>query len=165
VAVTATANWAKKGPIPALSARKNCSQGGLNITATNEGDEDFLFELMETEYTIEAGASRTVTVPLQEDQSYDFTITGPHGFEKNFRSVLDCRTTDSAADNTYEVASAPSPASIGGTGGDVNLAETGGSSATPMIAGIAIVLVAVGGVTVFVMRRKQAPGGPEAERE
>jgi TQXA domain-containing protein len=165
VSVTATANWAKKGPIPALSARKNCSQGGLDIMATNEGDEDFIFELMETEYTIEAGASRTVTVPLREDQSYDFTINGSNGFVKNFRGVLDCRTTDSAVYNTYEVASAPNPASIGGTGGDVNLADTGGSSATPMIAGIAIAMVAVGGVTVFVMRRKQASGAPEAERE
>ncbi|NBM15556.1 Cys-Gln thioester bond-forming surface protein [Streptomyces sp. GC420] len=159
VSVTATANWARKGAIPALSAQKNCEKHGLDITAANEGDEDFTFELMGIEYTIAAGTSRTVTIPLQEDQAYDFTITGPHGFERNFRGVLDCETAGTTAANDYEVASAPSPASAGGTGADVNLADTGGGSATPMIAGIAVAMVVAGSATVFVMRRKNTAGG------
>jgi LPXTG-motif cell wall-anchored protein len=45
---------------------------------------------------------------------------------------------------------APSPAA-----GSANLAETGGGSNTGMIAGIAGALVAVGGGTVFMMRRRK----------
>ncbi|MDG4860797.1 Cys-Gln thioester bond-forming surface protein, partial [Streptomyces sp. T-3] len=91
VSATATANWAKKGAIPALSAQKNCAKGGVDITAGNEGDEAFTFELMGLKHTIEAGKSQTVTIPLQEDQAYDFTITGPNGFAKRFKGVFDCK--------------------------------------------------------------------------
>ncbi|KPC74054.1 peptidase, partial [Streptomyces sp. NRRL WC-3753] len=79
---TATAHWAGKGAIPAVSAEKNCSASGIDLTASNQGDEDFTFELMGVKHTIGAGRTQTVTVPLKEDQAYDFTITGPNGFEK-----------------------------------------------------------------------------------
>lgn len=45
---------------------------------------------------------------------------------------------------------APSPAA----GGSQNLAETGGGSNTGMIAGVAAVLVAAGGGTIFALRRR-----------
>ncbi|MFE0100296.1 Cys-Gln thioester bond-forming surface protein [Streptomyces sp. NPDC059009] len=158
VSATATANWAKKGAVPALSAEKNCAKGGVDITASNKGDEPFTFRLMGFKHTIEAGASRTVTIPLQEDQPYDFTIKGPNGFEKRFKGVLDCRTAGSTVGNKAQPASEPSPASAGGaSGGGGDLAETGGSNATPMIAGIAIVLVVLGGATVLVLRKKKDP--------
>ncbi|WP_333766994.1 LAETG motif-containing sortase-dependent surface protein [Streptomyces sp. IBSBF 2435] len=48
---------------------------------------------------------------------------------------------------------APSPA-----GGTSNLAETGGGSNTGMIAGVAAVLVAAGGGTVFMLRRRNPAG-------
>ncbi|MFF4283583.1 Cys-Gln thioester bond-forming surface protein [Streptomyces kronopolitis] len=56
----------------------------------------------------------------------------------------------------------PSPASAGGSttgeqGG--NLAETGSSSATPIIAGLAIVLVTIGGASVLFLRKKKV-GSP-----
>lgn len=92
VAAKASATWATKGPIPAVSAEKNCAKGGVDITASNEGDEDFVFELKGEKYTIPAGQSKTVTIPVAEDEAYDFTITGPNGFEKNFKGVLDCET-------------------------------------------------------------------------
>lgn len=159
VSATATANWAVTGPVPALSARRNCADNGVDITAANKGDEAFTFRLMGFEHTIPAGGSRTVTVPLQEDQPYDFTILGPNGFQQRFAGVLDCETQDSAAGAAVQTLSDPSPALAGGapaTG--VNLAETGSSSATPMIAGMAIVLLVIGGGVVLLVGKKEQQG-------
>ncbi|MET8676339.1 Cys-Gln thioester bond-forming surface protein [Streptomyces sp. NPDC004647] len=164
VTATATANWAKKGASPALTAEKNCAKGGVDITASNEGDEPFTFELQGTKHTIEAGKSETVTVPVTEDQAYDFTITGPNGFEKKFSGVLDCKTAEIPSGGTDEPVSEPSAATTGGsdggsTGGEGDLAETGSSNATPMIAGIAVAFLAVGGGTVFFLRKRRATAG------
>ncbi|MFJ8020220.1 Cys-Gln thioester bond-forming surface protein [Streptomyces sp. NPDC096311] len=158
VAATATANWAKEGAIPALSATTNCAKGGVDVTATVTGDTPFTFELMGAEHTVAAGKSLTVTVPLQEDQAYDFTLTGPNGFEKHFTGMLDCKTQGSASDITTQTVGEPSPAlaSADSTGG-TNLAETGGSGATPVIAGIAFALLVIGGAAVFLLRKKKAP--------
>jgi TQXA domain-containing protein/LPXTG-motif cell wall-anchored protein len=158
VSATATANWAKEGAIPALSATTNCAKGGVDVTATVTGDAPFTFELMGAEHTVAAGKSLTVTVPLQEDQAYDFTLTGPNGFEKHFTGMLDCKTQGSASDITTQTVGEPSPAlaSADSTGG-TNLAETGGSGATPIITGIAVALVVIGGAAVFLLRKKKAP--------
>lgn len=161
VSAAATANWADKGAIPAVSAQKNCDKNGVDITAANQGDEAFTFELMGESHTIEAGKSETITVPLKEDQAYDFTIKGPNGFEKTFKGLLDCKTEGgSTGGSTAQPSSQPSPASVGGSstsGGSGDLAQTGSSSATPVIAGIAIALVVVGGAAVFLVRRKKTP--------
>ncbi|MCT9104622.1 Cys-Gln thioester bond-forming surface protein [Streptomyces mirabilis] len=158
VSATATANWAKEGAIPALSATTNCAKGGVDVTATVTGDAPFTFELKGAEHTVAAGKALTVTVPLQEDQAYDFTLTGPNGFEKHFTGMLDCKTQGSASDITTQTVGEPSPAlaSTDSTGG-TNLAETGGSGATPIIAGIAVALVVIGGTAVFLLRKKRAP--------
>ncbi len=159
VSATATANWAKSGAIPALSAEKNCAKGGVDITAANEGDEAFTFELMGFEHTVEAGASQTVTIPLQEDQAYDFTIKGPNGYEKRIKGVLDCQTRTSAGGETTQTLNEPSPATAGGTSTTTtDLAETGASSATPVITEIAIALVVLGGAAVLFVRKKKTPG-------
>jgi TQXA domain-containing protein/LPXTG-motif cell wall-anchored protein len=163
VTANATATWAKTGAIPAVTAEKNCAKGGVDITASNKGDSPFTFELAGLTHTIPAGQSKTVTIPVAEDQAYDFTITGPAGFEKNFKGVLDCKTTGTPAPSQSPSAQ-PSPASAGGTsagtdataGVEGDLAATGGSSATPMIAGIAIALVVAGGGAVFFLRKKRA---------
>ncbi|WP_367326275.1 Cys-Gln thioester bond-forming surface protein [Streptomyces sp. HUAS ZL42] len=157
VSATASAGWAAQGAIPALSAAENCAKGGVDITAANVGDEAFTFELMGTEHSIPAGGTRTVTIPLQEGQAYDFTITGPNGFEKRFTGVLDCKTQGSESGDTTQTLSEPSPATVGGTGTDTNLAETGGASATPLIAGVAIGLVVIGGAALLITGRKQNP--------
>ncbi|WP_229833758.1 Cys-Gln thioester bond-forming surface protein [Streptomyces xantholiticus] len=162
VSAKATATWAKAGAIPSLSAKKNCAKGGVDITAGNKGDAPFTFSLAGFEHTIEAGASRTVTVPVAEDQAYDFTIIGPGGFKKNFKGVLDCKTASAPQEPGTETPSPqPSPASAGGTsaGLEGDLAATGGSSATPMIAGIALALVLVGGGAVFFFRKKKTTAG------
>ncbi|WP_406860965.1 Cys-Gln thioester bond-forming surface protein [Streptomyces sp. HUAS MG47] len=159
VTAKATATWAKKGAIPALSAEKNCAKGGVDITASNEGDEDFTFELKGQKVTIKPGKSETVTIPVAEDQAYEFTITGPNGFEKTFKGVLDCKTATPGTP-TEQPSPQPSAATAGGGtgGGDGDLAETGSSNATPMIAGIAAALVLVGGGAVFFLRKKKPAG-------
>ncbi|MDT9690282.1 Cys-Gln thioester bond-forming surface protein [Streptomyces sp. P9(2023)] len=164
----ATATWAKKGAIPAVTVEKNCAKGGLDVTASNEGDEDFTFEVKGQKVTIPGGQSKTVTVPLAEDEAYDFTITGPN-FEKNFKGVLDCKTAtpgplpSETPSTEPSVSTSPTPGTAGGsstgsTTGGGDLAETGGSSATPMIAGIAAVLVVLGGGAVFFLRKKKTAG-------
>lgn len=170
VSATATATWASVGAVPALSARENCAKGGVDITTANNGDAPYTFTLMGTRYTTPAGETRTVTIPLQEDQAYDFTIKGPHGFEKRIRGVLDCATTaqaGSAADGGLrtQATTQPSPASVGGTGASTgtDLAETGSSNATPIIAGIAVLLVLVGGASVVLGRKKKSPSEGDGE--
>ncbi|MEU6667586.1 Cys-Gln thioester bond-forming surface protein [Streptomyces sp. NPDC046727] len=160
VAATATAAWAAQGAVPAVSARENCAKSGVDITAANKGDRPFTFGLMGAEHTIPAGATRTVTVPLQEDQAYDFTITGPHGFSRRFTGVLDCRTQGAITTETARLRNEPSPATVGGTPVDsTDLAATGGSAITPMIAGVAIGLVVIGGAVLVVLRRKETRTG------
>ncbi|MGW3370703.1 Cys-Gln thioester bond-forming surface protein [Streptomyces hydrogenans] len=175
-----TAAWAKKGAVPAVTVAENCAKGGLDITASNEGDEDWTFDVKGVSYTIKAGETKTVTVPVAEDTAYDFTITGPNGFSKSFQGVLDCKTapspepstgtpsatpsTDTPSETPSASASTPAPSAstdastgtTGTTGGD--LAETGSSNATPMIAGIAVALVLAGGGAVFFLRKKKAAG-------
>ncbi|MFH9420960.1 LAETG motif-containing sortase-dependent surface protein [Streptomyces sp. NPDC017529] len=156
---TATASWKKQGAAPAVTAEKNCSKGGVDVTATNKGDAPFRFQLSGKGHVIAPGKSETITVPVAEDQAYEITINGEGGFKKTFTGVLDCKT---AGTGTGKPAPQPSPASAGGTssgstggnGGD--LAETGSSSATPVIAGVAVALVVVGGGAVFFLRKKKA---------
>ncbi|MER6124915.1 Cys-Gln thioester bond-forming surface protein [Streptomyces sp. NPDC001795] len=158
VSATAAADWAATGAIPALSAERNCAKGGMDITAVNKGDEAFMFALMGSEHTIPAGRSQTVTIPLQEDQAYDFTIKGPGGYEKWFKGVLDCKTESSRSDVTTQTLSEPSPATAGVTAPtDTNLAETGTSNATPLIAGTAMALVVLGGAALLLIRKKTPP--------
>ncbi|MGW0843635.1 TQXA domain-containing protein [Streptomyces sp. NPDC002787] len=159
VSATATAHWAEKGAIPALSAEKNCAEGGLDIKAANQGDKAFTFELMGITYTIEAGETRTVTIPLQEDQAFDFTIKGPNGYAKQFRGVLDCltETEAGAGGESVQTLSEPSPATVGGNAAadsGTDLAETGSSGATPVIGGIAIGLVVIGGAVMVLLRKR-----------
>ncbi|MFG2477325.1 Cys-Gln thioester bond-forming surface protein [Streptomyces fagopyri] len=160
VSATATATWAAQGAIPALSAEKNCAEGGVDVTVANAGDAPFTFELMNAEHTVAAGASVKVTVPLLEDQAYAFAVTGANGFEKRFTGMLDCKTQGSASDVTTQTVGEPSPAVSDATStGGTDLAETGGSSATPIIAGTAIALVVVGGGVVFLLRQEETPTG------
>jgi TQXA domain-containing protein/LPXTG-motif cell wall-anchored protein len=159
VSATATVSWAGTGPIPALSAEKDCAEGGVAITASNAGDEPFTFALMGIEHTVGAGETTTVSVPLQEDQPYDFTLTGPDGHEKRIKGVLDCATETEAseADDTVQTLSEPSPATVVDTGeATTDLAETGSSGATPVIGGIAIGLVVIGGAALILVRKRQA---------
>ncbi|MEU8588065.1 TQXA domain-containing protein [Streptomyces sp. NPDC048664] len=158
VSATATADWAEEGAIPALSAWKDCAKGGVDITGVNKGDDAFRFALMGAEYAIAAGGTRTVTIPLQEDQAYDFMIKEPGGGQKWFKGVFDCETKTSTGGLAAQTLSQPSPATVGGVAApDTNLAETGTSSTTPIITGTAIALVVIGGAVLVLLRRRQSP--------
>ncbi|CAM5452100.1 TQXA domain-containing protein OS=Streptomyces griseomycini OX=66895 GN=FHS37_004994 PE=4 SV=1 [Streptomyces griseomycini] len=159
VSATASATWAEKGPVPALSARENCAEGGVDVTAANRGDAPFTFELAGLEHTVAPGETRTVTLPLSEDRPYDFTIEGPGGLEQRFTGMLDCRTRAAEIGTTTHTLGDPGPTPLAGTSTDTDLAETGASSATPWIAGTAIALVVLGGAGLVVTRRRQAPSG------
>ncbi|MFE7607605.1 Cys-Gln thioester bond-forming surface protein [Streptomyces celluloflavus] len=177
VSATATASWKKEGAIPAITAEKNCTKGGVDVTTSNKGDQAFHFQLSGKSYTVAPGASQTVTVPVGEDQPYQITVKGDGGISKSFSGVLDCKTVGGTP------TSKPSPGTAGGstTGGNTtggggttgggsdtaggstgannggDLAETGSSSATPVIAGVAVALVLAGGGAVFFLRKKKAP--------
>ncbi|WP_181446569.1 Cys-Gln thioester bond-forming surface protein, partial [Streptomyces sp. NTH33] len=155
VSATARVTWAAKGAIPALSAAKNCAEGGLDITAANKGDEPFTFELMGTRRTVAAGATETVTIPLQEDQAYDFTITGPGGHGQRFTGVLDCETQGSPAGITTQALGEPSPATVGPPATDTNLADTGGTDTTPLIAMTGLSLLVLGATALSIVRKKR----------
>ncbi|MGW0461730.1 Cys-Gln thioester bond-forming surface protein [Streptomyces tendae] len=156
VAATATATWAAEGAIPAVSAEKNCAEGTLDVTALNKGDAPFTFELLDTEYTVAPGETRTVPVPLPEDRAYDFTIRGPAGFEQRFTGVLDCRTQSATLADTTHTLGEPAPTTVvtPSPAPNPNLAETGSSNATPLIGGAAIGLVVIGGAVLLLVRRR-----------
>ncbi|KRV47888.1 peptidase [Wenjunlia vitaminophila] len=164
------------GPAPAISTKNNCAEGGVDITVANEGDKEFVFELAGKKYEIGAGKTETVLFPVEEDQAYEIKIAMPDGSEKVFTGMLDCKTdsTNGGATGGSEPSNAPSPASVGGSEGtdttgtsgstgntEGDLAETGSSSSTPVIAGVAVALLVVGGATVFFVRRRKA-GTPAA---
>ncbi|MFF8030992.1 MULTISPECIES: Cys-Gln thioester bond-forming surface protein [unclassified Streptomyces] len=155
VSATASANWAETGAIPALSARENCAKGGVDLTVANQDDEPFTFTLAGAEYTVEGGASRTVTVPLSEDQPYDFTVEGPGGFQQRFTGMLDCLTRAAETGTTTHTLSGPGSAPV--VPADVNLADTGAAAVTPWIAGTAIGLVVLGGTGLVLTRRRRTP--------
>lgn len=99
-------------------------------------------------------------MPVAEDQAYDFTITGPGGLTKSFQGVLDCRTTGNPGPAPVDETSTQlAPATAGGGAGTdgLDLAETGTSNATPIIGGVAIGLVLIGGAAVFFFRKKSDP--------
>jgi LPXTG-motif cell wall-anchored protein len=73
--------------------------------------------------------------------------------------MLDCQTRGSDTGTTTQTLSEPSPATVGGTATDTNLAETGSSEMTPLIAGVAIGLVVIGGATLIVLRRRESTAG------
>jgi TQXA domain-containing protein/LPXTG-motif cell wall-anchored protein len=149
VSAGVSVNWAKTGPIPALSAALDCAKGGVDITATNKGDQAFTFELAGEKHSIAVGKSETITVPVKEDQGYKFTISGPNGFVKTFSGIRNCLTATGSG-----TPSSQTPASTSGS--NANLAETGSSSSTPVIAGVAAALVVAGGGAVFFLRKKKA---------
>ncbi|MGW3267444.1 Cys-Gln thioester bond-forming surface protein [Streptomyces sp. NPDC001056] len=158
VSASATADWAARGAIPAVSARADCAEGTVDITAFNKGDQPFTFRLMGTEHTVPAGATRTIAVPLQEDQGYDFTITGPNGFSRRFTGVLDCRIQGTIISKaTTQTVGEPTPLTTP-TPDDTDLAATGGSALTPLIAGAAIGLVVIGGAVLVILRKREQPG-------
>jgi TQXA domain-containing protein/LPXTG-motif cell wall-anchored protein len=158
VASSFTASWDDKqtvGAVLAAEAVKNCAKGGVDVKVTNTGDEAGEVSIGGEKHTVEAGKDVTVTVPVKEDAEYSISVTGPNGLDQTFTGVLDCQTAAEPGPAPAEQSAAPSPAGDQGDSADSNLAETGSNSATPVIAGVAVALVVVGGVTMLVLRKRK----------
>ncbi|MEU6484753.1 thioester domain-containing protein [Streptomyces sp. NPDC046887] len=176
VAASATASWTRSGALPVLTARKNCAERGLDVTAANRGDAPFSYVLAGEEYVLQPGETRTVAVPVAEDQPYEVTVSGTDGFTRTFHGLLDCRTTGSAAvaalttqqggqPSPLPSDASPTPGAQGGAAAQSDdgpdLAETGASANTPMIAGIALALLVLGGGALLLVRGRKDTA-PEA---
>ncbi|NUS57569.1 MAG: Cys-Gln thioester bond-forming surface protein [Streptomycetaceae bacterium] len=150
------AKWATSGPLPAFTADEKCAEGGVEITATNKGDEDFTFTL-DGKQTVVAKNGGTVKqlVKVAEDQKYDIKIVGPDNkVLKEFTGVVDCKpaSTTGGGGTPPTTAPAASPAPSG-----PELAKTGGngSDSTLYLTGGAVLLLG-GGLVFFVVRRRTA---------
>ncbi|WP_441249903.1 Cys-Gln thioester bond-forming surface protein [Kitasatospora sp. McL0602] len=154
---TATVSWAPAGPIPAVSAKVDCTQSALVVTVTNNGDQDFTLTLPTGTVTVKPKTTQQVPVKLAEDQRYDITVTGTGGYKQQFTGTLNCKTdshgTPSPVPSSPTTPATPTTPVPSGTpaGG---LASTGGGGETPVLAGIAGVLVIAGGSAVFALRRR-----------
>ncbi|MGI5338049.1 thioester domain-containing protein [Streptomyces sp. CA-181903] len=178
----AVAAWADKGAAPAVSARKDCAKGGVEITVANRGDAPYAFRIAGAPHTVKPNTSETVLVKVAEDQAYRIGVDGPDGASTTVSGVLDCRTGDTAGREGLEAKDAtaagppPSPSGTpgapgtsgapsggpgpggGGSGGaaaDRDLADTGGSGTTPTAVGVGAALVVVGAATVYLLRRRR----------
>ncbi|MFI9718198.1 Cys-Gln thioester bond-forming surface protein [Streptomyces sp. NPDC052396] len=165
VTAGATVNWAKQGAVPAVSARRDCAKGGLEITVDNRGDRPYAYRIDGRKHTVAPGRSETTLVKAGEDRAYRIGVTGPGGLARTFTGVLDCRTGVSspggpAGDTIVTHAGTGSTGAPGGSGNlGRPLAQTGGSSATPKIAGAGIALIVLGGGAVFLLRRRKNTAG------
>ncbi|MGW4445330.1 Cys-Gln thioester bond-forming surface protein [Streptomyces sp. NPDC004682] len=160
VSATTSATWAAEGAVPAVSARTNCAKGGVDVTVADKGDQPFTFELMGEEHTVAAGTATTVSVPLQEDRTYDFTVTGPDDFSRRFTGVLDCKTQGVITTKSTQTLSDPTPVALpADTPPGTDLAATGGSAITPLIAGVAIGFVVIGGAVLVFLRGREGRAG------
>lgn len=167
VSASATVNWSETGAIPAVTTEKNCAKGGVDVTVAAAGDKSHRFSLAGKEHELAAHGSRTITVPVEEDQAYRIPVTPSAGPERTIAGVLDCATKSAFAAQEGEGLTPQShTATVGGSdagageedGGD--LAETGASN-TPVILGLAVGLVFLGVVALLIVRRRKTDEGEE----
>ncbi|MFJ5235102.1 Cys-Gln thioester bond-forming surface protein [Kitasatospora sp. NPDC088391] len=140
----ATLAWAPKGPIPAATAKVDCTKGAVVITATNKGDQDWTFNVGGKDVTIKPGSTQDITLPVAEDTAYKFTVTGPGGFSQTFSGVLNCKTDSNTLPPTTP---APTPSGP-------ELASTGGGMGTGTTAAVAGALLIAGAAAVYRLRRR-----------
>ena len=147
--------WVADGPAPAITAAKNCGEGSVNVRVANNGNAAFAFSLGELDQEVAAGEIETVAVPVEEDQKYRIVVTGPLNFEQVFSGVFDCATKSSApvADDGLSVQG--EPVTVGGSDAGPNLAETGNTSNVPLLIGIAVAMMVLGGVAVVMVQRNK----------
>ncbi|MFB6894455.1 Cys-Gln thioester bond-forming surface protein [Kitasatospora sp. NPDC056327] len=90
----AKATWkAAKGPLVDSSAVVECVANGVKVSVANGGDEAATVSVKPgKDLVVQPGKIETVVVQVAEDTAYDITVTGPNGFTKNFKGILDCKT-------------------------------------------------------------------------
>ncbi|MFF2039958.1 Cys-Gln thioester bond-forming surface protein [Kitasatospora sp. NPDC058170] len=184
----AKATWKQgKGALLDSNAQVECDANGVRVNVANGGDEAANVTVKPGKtVTVQPGKIETLVVPVAEDTAYDITVTGPNGFSKEFKGILDCKVTSVTTPTTSPSATTPAPtrtpsasptvtatpsatatttaahpapvASSPAPGATGGLAATGGNDATPMIAAVAGGLVVAGGAAVFVLRRRGRHG-------
>ncbi|WP_059013336.1 thioester domain-containing protein [Streptomyces specialis] len=156
VPAAATVSWAAPGqPSPSITTEEVCAEGGVEVTATNNGDRPFAFDLAGRTVEVPAHGSESVLVPVADGQAYEIVIDNPAAGVADwvFSDFLDCAATDDG-DNR------PVPASTGGSGGDEtagaspDLAATGSGTNPALIGGLAAVLLAAGAAALLLVRRR-----------
>ncbi|MGK5534041.1 thioester domain-containing protein [Streptomyces sp. URMC 129] len=169
----AAVSWAAPGqPSPSVTAEEVCAEGGVEVTAANNGDRPFTFELAGETVEVPAHGSESVLVPVADGQAYAIVIDNPAegGADWEFGDVLDCAATDDAPAAQPVLASAGGIDGIDGVdgtetlgGGPADLAETGSDTDPGLLIGIAVALLAAGGAAVFLVRRRAAadPDDPD----
>lgn len=180
VAAGAKATWKQgKGALIDSSAKEECASNGVRVSVTNTGDEAATVTVGKQQVAVQPGKTESVLVKVEEKASYDFTVTGPNGYSKQFTGVLDCKTgvtptpapTTPAATGTPSGgpsvtpsgtpstgAGQPTPATTSAAPGTGGLAQTGANDSTPILAAVAGGLVVAGGAAVFVLRRRGRHG-------
>ncbi|NJP64894.1 thioester domain-containing protein [Streptomyces spiramenti] len=162
VTAGATANWVEaetEEPLPSVTASEDCVAGGVAVTVTNNGTQDYSFDLDGQELVVAPGESGTITVPVENKQGYEIVVFDEDGTTEieRFEGVLDCQS-DSEGEGPEESTGDDEPESNeptpDGDSEEPNLAETGSSSNVGMIAGIAIALLVAGGAAVLFFRKK-----------
>ncbi|MEV7775756.1 Cys-Gln thioester bond-forming surface protein [Kitasatospora sp. NPDC086791] len=179
VADAAKATWKQgKGALIDSTAKVECANNGVRVSVTNGGDEAGTVTVGKQQVTVQPGKTESVIVQVAEKTGYDITVTGPNGYSREFKGVLDCKTgtgtptsgpttpaptgsgsptgTPSGTPSTGAGHPSPAPTSTApGTGG---LAQTGANDSTPILAAVAGGLVVAGGAAVFVLRRRGRHG-------
>ncbi len=178
VAAGAKATWKQgKGALIDSTAKEECAAGGVRVSVTNTGDEAATVTVGKQQVAVQPGKTESVLVKVEEKTRYDFTVTGPNGYSKQFTGVLDCKvgvtptpapSTPAATPSGTPVATPsgtpsngagqPAPATTSAAPGTGGLAQTGANDSTPILAAVAGGLVVAGGAAVFVLRRRGRHG-------
>ncbi|MFF2952069.1 Cys-Gln thioester bond-forming surface protein [Kitasatospora sp. NPDC057965] len=129
------ATWqAGKGPLIDSTAVVECVANGVKVSVANGGDEAAAVSVKPgKDLTVQPGKIETLVVKVDEDTAYDITVTGPNGFTKNFKGILDCKTASvttpsPSATPTTAKPSTPAPTSPAPT---TTTAKPATPSATP----------------------------------
>ncbi|MFJ3215653.1 Cys-Gln thioester bond-forming surface protein [Kitasatospora sp. NPDC086801] len=134
VAADAKATWKQgKGALVDSTAQVECENNGVRVAVTNGGDEAATVTVKPgKQLTVQPGKTESVLVPVAEKAAYDITVTGPNGFAKEFKGVLDCKTgvtPPTSGPSTPAATGTPSNAPTGTPSGTPSNAPTGTPSA------------------------------------
>jgi TQXA domain-containing protein/LPXTG-motif cell wall-anchored protein len=167
VKADAEAKWsiAKVPAAPGAKVTRECAEGGIGVKLTNSAGErgekaTFTVEGKDyrEEFTVKAGESKNIVVPVKEDSDYSIKVTSGD-FSKELKGHRDCAKPSPTPTPTPTSASPapgqPAPAPGGG------LAHTGANNlGLPL--GLGALLLALGGGLLFFLRRKNGQQGEAA---
>lgn len=103
------------------SVQVECSEGGVVVALTNDGETDTTVTVGGREVVVPAGTTEEspvrVTVPVEENGAYDFTVVG-EGLEREVTGTLDCLFPEPTVDGDLVCAKGGLRAVLQNTGDD-----------------------------------------------